>query len=136
MSTCKLRNYCALCSLDLNLTVVLLLHNLNLTVVLLLHNLNLTVVLLLHNLNLTVVLLLHNFMILSEGFYLIVVQVYNMLLISVCTVYAIKTRKVPENFNEAKFIGFTMYTTCVIWLAFVALYFGTGNSYEVGFQQN
>ena len=59
------------------------------------------------------------------------VQVYNMLLITVCTVYAIKTRKVPENFNEAKFIGFTMYTTCVIWLAFVALYFGTGNSYEV-----
>jgi hypothetical protein len=23
--------------------------------------------------------------------------------------------------------GFTMYTTCVIWLAFVPLYFGTGN---------
>ncbi|XP_023338104.1 metabotropic glutamate receptor, partial [Eurytemora carolleeae] len=61
----------------------------------------------------------------------VISQVYNMLLISVCTVYAIKTRKVPENFNEAKFIGFTMYTTCVIWLAFVALYFGTGNSYEI-----
>lgn len=25
------------------------------------------------------------------------------------------------------FSGFTMYTTCVIWLAFVPLYFGTGN---------
>lgn len=24
--------------------------------------------------------------------------------------------------------GFTMYTTCVIWLAFVPLYFGTGNN--------
>lgn len=23
--------------------------------------------------------------------------------------------------------GFTMYTTCVIWLAFVPLYFGTAN---------
>jgi metabotropic glutamate receptor 2/3 len=54
-----------------------------------------------------------------------------MVLITICTVYAIKTRKVPENFNEAKFIGFTMYTTCIIWLAFVPLYFGTGNSYEV-----
>lgn len=25
------------------------------------------------------------------------------------------------------FLGFTMYTTCVIWLAFVPLYFGTAN---------
>ena len=58
-------------------------------------------------------------------------QVYNMLLVTVCTFYAIKTRKVPENFNEAKFIGFTMYTTCIIWLAFIPIYFGTGNSFEV-----
>jgi len=54
-----------------------------------------------------------------------------MILITVCTIYAVKTRKVPENFNEAKFIGFTMYTTCIIWLAFIPLYFGTGNSYEI-----
>lgn len=39
-----------------------------------------------------------------------------------CTLYAFKTRNVPENFNEAKFIGFTMYTTLVIWVAFVAIY--------------
>lgn len=58
-------------------------------------------------------------------------QVYNMVLITVCTYYAILTRKVPENFNEAKFIGFTMYTTCVIWLAFIPIYFGTGNSFEI-----
>ena len=94
-------------------------------------------------------------------------QVYNMVLISVCTFYAVKTRKVlssilqrvfipiclsfknykilfknlsrefafifqvPENFNEAKFIGFTMYTTCIIWLAFIPIYFGTGNTFEV-----
>ncbi|GIY52345.1 metabotropic glutamate receptor [Caerostris extrusa] len=44
--------------------------------------------------------------------------IYNMLLITICTVYAVKTRKIPENFNESKFIGFTMYTTCIIWLAF------------------
>ena len=54
-----------------------------------------------------------------------------MILITVCTVYAVKTRKVPENFNEAKFIGFTMYTTCIIWLAFIPLYFGTANSHEI-----
>ena len=57
--------------------------------------------------------------------------VYNMLLIIVCTVYAVKTRKIPENFNESKFIGFTMYTTCIIWLSFVPIYFGTLNSIEV-----
>lgn len=58
-------------------------------------------------------------------------QLYNMLLITICTVYAVKTRKIPENFNESKFIGFTMYTTCIIWLAFIPIYFGTGNSFEV-----
>lgn len=58
-------------------------------------------------------------------------QFYNMILVLVCTIYAIKTRKIPENFNESKFIGFTMYTTCVIWLAFIPMYFSTENSYEV-----
>lgn len=58
-------------------------------------------------------------------------QLYNILLICICTFYAFKTRKIPENFNESKFIGFTMYTTCVIWLAFIPIYFSTGNSYEV-----
>nr|CAD7433136.1 unnamed protein product [Timema monikensis] len=52
---------------------------------------------------------------------------YPIFLIVVCTVYAVLTRKIPEAFNESKHIGFTMYTTCVIWLAFVPLYFGTGN---------
>ncbi|XP_031350453.1 metabotropic glutamate receptor 1-like [Photinus pyralis] len=50
---------------------------------------------------------------------------FDFLLIFFCTVYAVKTRNVPENFNEAKFIGFAMYTTCVIWIAFVPIYFGS-----------
>lgn len=50
---------------------------------------------------------------------------FDFLLILMCTVYALKTRNVPENFNEAKFIGFAMYTTCVIWIAFVPIYFGS-----------
>ena len=57
--------------------------------------------------------------------------IYNMFLILVCTLYAIKTRKIPENFNESKYIGFAMYTTCIIWLAFVPIYFGTLNSFQV-----
>ncbi|CAH1799891.1 unnamed protein product [Owenia fusiformis] len=52
---------------------------------------------------------------------------FDLLLIVMCTLYAIKTRNLPENFNEAKFIGFTMYTTCIIWLAFVGIYFGSAS---------
>ena len=49
---------------------------------------------------------------------------YPILLILVCTFYAIKIRKVPAGFNEAKFIGFAVCTTLAIWLAQVLyLYF-------------
>ena len=57
---------------------------------------------------------------------------YNMVLILMCTVYALKTRKIPENFNEAKYIAFTMYSTCIVWLAFIPIYFGTNkNDFKV-----
>ncbi|KAJ8257942.1 hypothetical protein GJAV_G00191420 [Gymnothorax javanicus] len=55
---------------------------------------------------------------------------YSILLMVTCTVYAIKTRGVPETFNEAKPIGFTMYTTCIVWLAFIPIFFGTAQSAE------
>lgn len=55
---------------------------------------------------------------------------YNAFLIILCTVYAFRTRKTPLNFNEAKFIGFCMYTTCVIWIAFVPVYYGIGGGFE------
>lgn len=64
-------------------------------------------------------------------FSLIMSLVYNMILIILCTLYAFKTRKIPENFNEAKYIGFTMYSTCIVWLAFLPIYFGTNNDYKV-----
>ncbi|XP_057217958.1 glutamate receptor, metabotropic 6b [Triplophysa rosa] len=60
---------------------------------------------------------------------------YSMALMVTCTVYAIKSRGVPETFNEAKPIGFTMYTTCIIWLAFVPIFFGTSQSTEKMFIQ-
>lgn len=55
---------------------------------------------------------------------------YSILLMVTCTIYAIKTRDVPEDFNEAKPIGFTMYTTCIVWLAFIPIFFGTAQSAE------
>lgn len=64
-------------------------------------------------------------------FSLMMSLVYNMFLILMCTLYAFKTRKIPEDFNEAKYIGFTMYSTCIVWLAFVPIYFGTNNDYKV-----
>jgi hypothetical protein len=54
--------------------------------------------------------------------------IYNMVLVISCTLYAIKTRRIPENFNEAKHIGFAMYSICIIWLAFVPIFFGVRSS--------
>eukprot|EP00058_Branchiostoma_floridae_P028593 XP_002614084.1 hypothetical protein BRAFLDRAFT_67330 [Branchiostoma floridae] len=56
---------------------------------------------------------------------------YPIALFILCTFYAFKTRKIPEAFNEAKFIGFTMYTICIIWLAFVPIYYTTASNIEV-----
>ncbi|CAI5454294.1 unnamed protein product [Caenorhabditis angaria] len=56
---------------------------------------------------------------------------YDGVLIVLCTVYAVKTRKVPENFNETKFIGFSMYTTCVVWLSWIFFFFGTTSNFQI-----
>ncbi|XP_064258320.1 metabotropic glutamate receptor 6-like [Passer domesticus] len=56
---------------------------------------------------------------------------YALLLMLTCTVYAVKARGVPETFNEAKPIGFAMYTTCVVWLAFGPIFFGAAQSVHV-----
>lgn len=49
--------------------------------------------------------------------------VFDFFLLCVCTLNAIKTFNVTDNFNECKFIGFAMYTTCVIWIATICIYF-------------
>lgn len=33
---------------------------------------------------------------------------YPIFLVVICTIYAVLTRKIPEAFNESKFIGFSM----------------------------
>lgn len=48
---------------------------------------------------------------------------YNVLLLIASVYCAFKTRKLPDNFSESKFIGFCVYSTVVIWLAFIPAYF-------------
>lgn len=62
--------------------------------------------------------------------------VYNMLLIIMCTVFGFMTRKIPQNFNEAKYIAFTMYSTCIVWLAFIPIYFGANHDFKVSINSN
>ncbi|XP_077992078.1 metabotropic glutamate receptor 3-like [Glandiceps talaboti] len=53
---------------------------------------------------------------------------YNLLLITLCCWFAFKTRKVPDNYNESRFISLSVYTTLVIWLAFIPTYLTIDNS--------
>lgn len=47
---------------------------------------------------------------------------YNAVLIIWCTFYAFRTRHFPKNFNEAMYIGITLYLTCVVWVVFFATF--------------
>lgn len=67
----------------------------------------------------------------GSGHSLMISLILIIFLVPLCTIYAFKTRKIPENFNEAKYIGFTMYSTCIVFLASIAIYFGTSNDYKV-----
>lgn len=48
--------------------------------------------------------------------YLMIGSMYPFLLLIACFILAIKIRKVPSGFNEARYIGLAVYTTIVIWL--------------------
>lgn len=53
--------------------------------------------------------------------------IYPFLLVVLCTFYAVKTRKTPDGFNEARYIAFCAYSACILWLSFVPIYFTNGN---------
>ena len=62
--------------------------------------------------------------------YTLVVNIcYNSLLMFLCTIFAFKTRNFPRNFNEAKYIGISMYLTCSVWIVFFPSYLNTSSSY-------
>ena len=56
---------------------------------------------------------------------------YPLALLAVCTYYAIITRKIPEAFNESKYIGLTVYTTCVVWVSFFPIYFMSSDNLDI-----
>ena len=55
---------------------------------------------------------------------------YNVLLIVLCTFYSFRIRKTTSMFNEAKYIGLVMYSTCLIWIAFLPVHLLTSERYE------
>ncbi len=65
----------------------------------------------------------------SETASYLIPLIFPCVILLLCTYYAFKTRKTPDGFNETKLIGFTCYTTCVIWLAFITLYLATSDTF-------
>lgn len=54
---------------------------------------------------------------------------YNSLLLVACVYCAFKTRKLPDNYNESRFISFCVYSTVIIWLTFIPAYFAVGKAF-------
>ena len=48
---------------------------------------------------------------------------FNILLLVISVFFAFKARKLPDNYNETRFISFCVYSTVIIWLAFIPSYF-------------
>ena len=55
---------------------------------------------------------------------------FNAALVLLCTYQTFLVRKVPENYNEAKFITFSMVTVCISGAVFVPTFLGTTGLYR------
>ncbi|XP_022782876.1 extracellular calcium-sensing receptor-like [Stylophora pistillata] len=58
----------------------------------------------------------------------IIILAYVLIIALLCTYFAFKARKLPENFNEAKFICFAMFAFCIFWLSFFPAYYDSTGS--------
>ena len=60
----------------------------------------------------------------ESGSTIVISHLYSIFLIMLCTYYAVLTRKIPNNFSETQSIAFSMYATCLLWLACIPISFG------------
>ena len=74
-----------------------------------------------------VVLVLDRYVMYSElycsfGYGFLAACAYNAILILLCCYYAFRTRSVPDNYNESKFIGVSVYSNVVVCLSVVPVH--------------
>lgn len=64
----------------------------------------------------------------SSDFAYLGAMVYPLVLLFLCVYFAIKTRKTPDGFNETFYIAFSSYAICILWIAFLSIYFLVTNN--------
>lgn len=59
---------------------------------------------------------------------LVIILAYILTLALVSTYFAYRARQLPENFNEAKFIGLAMFSFCVFWMGFLPAFYSSSGA--------